>query len=265
MPRGDGWGNMGQTAYIRRIVRLTGADALPFLQGLVSNDVLPLARGPGLVWTALLTPQGKYLADFFVANSAGDLLLDLPEFLADSTLQRLTIYRLRADVAFQATDLNMVRGTGPAPVGSLPDPRHPDLGWRLYGGDGQSSAADWEAIRVRHLIPESGVELIPGESYLLETGFDRLHGVDFRKGCYVGQEVTARMKHKTELKKGLVRVVISKPVPVGTVIEADGKEAGTIYTQSGGAGIAYLRHDRASQPMTAGPAVVTLDAASGPL
>ncbi|MBC7740266.1 MAG: folate-binding protein, partial [Candidatus Saccharibacteria bacterium] len=114
----------------RRVIRVTGKDALLFLQGLVSNDVLPLGRGPGLVWTALLTPQGKYLADFFVGNTGTDLLLDLPEAMADSTLQRLAMYRLRADVQFVPTDLPVSRGIGPMPVGALRDPRHDDLGWR---------------------------------------------------------------------------------------------------------------------------------------
>jgi folate-binding protein YgfZ len=241
----------------RRVVTLSGKDALPFLQGLVSNDVLPLAKGPGLVWAALLTPQGKYLADFFVANTGDTLLLDLPEALADSTLKRLSMYRLRADVAFAASDLPVTRSLGTPPPGALPDPRHPDLGWRLYGL-AEAAPVDWDAIRVAHLIPETGIELVPNESYLLETGFDRLHGVDFRKGCYVGQEVTARMKHKTELRKGLVRVALSQPVPVGTQITVGEKDVGTVYTQSGGMGIAYLRFDRSDAEMQAAGATVTL-------
>ena len=243
----------------RRVVRLAGKDALPFLQGLVSNDVLVLAKGPGAVWTALLTAQGKYLADFFVVNTGQGLLLDLPETQADATLQRLAIYRLRADVTMTATDLPVVRGLGVAPEGALPDPRHPDLGWRFYGMMAAPEAVDWDAIRVRLVIPESGVELIPNESYLLECGFQRLHGVDFRKGCYVGQEVTARMKHKTDLRKGLVRVKVSTPVPVGTAVLAEGKAAGTLYTQFGGRGIAWLRFDRSEGAMMAGEAKVERD------
>ena len=116
---------------------------------------------------------------------------------------------------------------------------------------------DWDAIRVAHLIPETGIELIPNDSYLLECGFERLHGVDFRKGCYVGQEVTARMKHKTELRKGLVRVQVDGAAPVGTeIVTADGKPAGTLFTQSGGQAIAHLRLDRAEGEMRAGEAVV---------
>lgn len=244
----------------RRVVRLAGKDALPFLQGLVSNDVLPLARGPGLVWTALLTPQGKYLADFFVVNTGSDLLLDLPGAMADSTLQRLSMYRLRADVQFHATDLPVSRGVGALPDGAFSDPRHPDLGWRLYAAMA-SDPVDWDALRVRHLIPESGIELIPNESYLLETGFERLHGVDFRKGCYVGQEVTARMKHKTELRKGLARVRLASPVPVATPLISDGKVAGAVYTQAGGAGIAWLRFDRSAGLTADGVAVQLVDGA----
>ena len=242
---------------MRRVVRLTGKDCLTFLQGLVSNDVLPLSKGPGAVWTALLTPQGKYLADFFVVNTGADLLLDLPEALADATLQRLSMYRLRAEVTITPIDLRVSRGLGAGPDGALPDPRHPDLGWRLYGDAGPEAAVDWDAIRVRHLIPETGVELIPGESYPLETGFDRLHGVDFRKGCYVGQEVTARMRHKTELRKGLVRVRLTAPVPIGTQILQGDREAGVIYTQSGGQAIAWARFDRLDGVLVAGAARVT--------
>lgn len=241
----------GETATGRRIVILSGNDALTFLQGLVSNDVLALKNRKGIIWTALLSPQGKYLADFFVVNTGAALLLDLPEILADTTLRRLAMYRLRADVKIEPSDLPVSRGIGPAPTGALPDPRHPELGWRFYGVSGGAASVDWDAIRVAHLIPETGIELIPDDSYLLETGFERLHGVDFRKGCYVGQEVTARMKHKTELRKGLARVQINGAAPVGTPILSDGKEAGTLYTQSGGHGIAYLRFDRASGAMTA--------------
>ena len=239
----------------RRIVQLAGNDALTFLQGVVSNDVRPLAHGPGLVWTALLSAQGKYLADFFVVNTGAELLLDLPEVVADATLQRLSMYRLRADVQMLPVDLPVTRGLGTPPPGALPDPRHPALGWRLYG-TAQTDAVDWDAVRVAHLIPETGAELLPGESYILECGFERLHGVDFRKGCYVGQEVTARMKHKTDLRKGLIRVKVSAPVPLGTPIMSDGREVGAVYTQSGGQAIAYLRLDRSTGPLVAGTAAV---------
>ena len=114
-------------------------------------------------------------------------------------------------------------------------------------GGGRLGRGAGGALRARN----SGIELVPDESYILESGFERLNGVDFRKGCYVGQEVTARMKHKTELRKGLITVEVSGAVPVGTEIVPSGKPAGTLYTQSGGRGIAYLRFDRAEAGMTA--------------
>jgi len=246
----------------RTIWSLTGKDALTFLQGLVSNDLRPLDGAPGIVWAALLTPQGKYLADFFVVRRAeGELLVDIAAPLAADTLRRLTMYRLRADVQIAPSDLTLTRGLGALPEGALPDPRDPALGWRLYApAPLDVPAVDWDAIRVAHLIPESGIELVPDETYILEAGFERLHGVDFRKGCYVGQEVTARMKHKTELRKGLVRVRIEGAAPVGSdIIGTDGKPAGTLFTQSAGFAIAHLRHDRARGELRASQARLWVD------
>jgi tRNA-modifying protein YgfZ len=247
----------GETAPDRTVLGLTGKDALTFLQGLVTNDVRPLEKDPGMVWVALLTPQGKYLADFFVIRTAeGRLLIDISTPLAADTLRRLTLYRLRADVQIAPVALHVLRGLGKPPAGAMPDPRHPALGWRTWSETpGSDPAIDWDRIRVENLIPEGGVELIPDDSFILEHGFERLRGVDFRKGCYVGQEVTARMKHKTDLRKGLVRVMVDGAAPVGTEITSeDGKPAGTLFTQSGGFGIAYLRHDRANGILKAGPA-----------
>ncbi|MDO5643606.1 MAG: folate-binding protein, partial [Paracoccus sp. (in: a-proteobacteria)] len=167
----------------RRLFRVTGPDRVAFLQGLVSNDV---RRAP--VYAALLSPQGKYLADFFIIPDGDDgLLLDVAAEQADDLFKRLTMYKLRAKVDIAPDPRVVSRGTGPAPDGAVPDPRDPALGWRGYGV-GDDDATDWDALRVAHLIPEAGAELIPNDSYILEMGFERLNGVDFRKGCYVGQE-----------------------------------------------------------------------------
>ena len=249
---------IGETAADRKVFTISGADALPFLQGLVSNDVLPLAKGAGIVWAALLTPQGKYLADFFVVNTGTALLLDIKESLADATLRRLSMYKLRADVGFAPADVTVTRGLAEAPEGALTDPRHAALGWRAYGAAGGPAAIDWDAIRVAHGIPESGIELIPDDSYLLENGFEALNGVNFRKGCYVGQEVTARMKHKTELRKGLVRVQVTGTAPVGAEVFAGEKLVGRLFTQSGGFGLAHLRLDQAQGELRAGEAKLRL-------
>ncbi|MDP5216878.1 folate-binding protein [Ruegeria sp. 2205SS24-7] len=243
----------------RRILMITGSDATDFLQGLVTNDMKGLEHG--LVYAALLTPQGKYIADFFLVRQGDTILLDVAEILGDMLFKRLSMYKLRADVQIAESALNLQRGTGPAPEGALPDPRHADLGWRHYSEVEESDdGSDWDAIRVAHCIPETGVELTP-DSYILESGFEALNGVDFKKGCYVGQEVTARMKHKTALRKGLCLVDIDGEAEPGTAITADGKPAGTLFTRSGNRAMAYLRFDRAKNDLSAGAARVRMDQA----
>jgi folate-binding protein YgfZ len=244
----------GERAEDRMVLRIGGADREGFLHGLVTRDLA--APGAGLVYSALLTPQGKYLFDFFLLNRGEDILLDVKADVAPRLAQRLMMYKLRAAVTVEDSGLSVVRGLGEAPDGAFADPRDPSLGWRGYGMEGGTPEIDWDAIRVAACVPETGIELIPDETFILEAGFDRLSGVDHRKGCYVGQEVTARMKHKTELRKGLVTVDVMGTAPVGTPIMAGEKAAGTLYTQAGGQGIAYLRFDRAEGEMTAGDAKV---------
>ncbi len=240
----------------RTILSLTGNDRLTFLQGLITNG--PGAEGE-LVYAALLTPQGKYIADFFVLTEPDRILLDVNAALAATLVQRLNMYRLRADVQIAEAEMRVKRGTGSAPQDALLDPRHTALGWRIYGTEAGDDGTDWDALRVKHCIPEAVTELTP-ETYILEAAFERLHGVDFKKGCYVGQEVTARMKHKTELRKGFATVTVEGPAEPGTEITKDGKSVGTLHTCSGGAAIAYLRFDRANGSMQAGEAAVHLSA-----
>jgi folate-binding protein YgfZ len=239
----------------RTVFRISGADARHFLQGLVTNDVERLDQG--LVYAALLTPQGKYRADFFLVPDGDAILLDVASSLAPSLQKTLMMYKLRSAVTVEETDLTVSRGLGDTPEGAFADPRHPSLGWRAYDGRIGDADVDWEALRVAAMVPESGIELTD-DSFILEMGFERLHGVDFRKGCYVGQEICARMKHKTELRKGLAQVEIDAPVAAGTEISAGGKPAGTLFTQSGEKALAYLRFDRAEGEMTAGPAKLRL-------
>lgn len=237
----------------RRVIEITGEDREHFLQGLITNDVKRLKDGA--VYAALLTPQGKFMVDFFLVAEGETILMDVPASEAETLLKRLTMYKLRSKVGLEITDRTVSRGPGPAPEGAVQDPRNPEMGWRAYDGR-PSEDFDWDAIRVAHCIPEFGVELTP-DTFILEAGFDQLHGVDFKKGCYVGQEVTARMKHKTELRKGLKTVEIEGAAPVGTdIVTEDGKIAGTVFTQSGGRAIAYLRFDRAKGRLTAGDAMI---------
>lgn len=237
----------------RTVLKISGADARHFLQGLVTNDVDRLDQG--LVYAAMLTPQGKYRADFFLVPKGDDILLDVDSGLAPGLTQALTMYKLRSAVEIEETDRRVTRGLGNAPEGVFADPRDPAMGWRGYDGQPGDTGVDWDAVRVAACVPESGIELTP-DSFILEMGFERLNGVDFRKGCYVGQEVTARMKHKTELRKGLATVVVEGTAAVGSDIVAGEKLAGTLFTQAAGQGLAYLRFDRASDDMRADEATV---------
>lgn len=244
----------------RKIYRITGSDRESFLQGLVTNDVARLEHG--LVYAALLTPQGKYLADFFLVPAPDAILLDIDADIAAATVQRLGMYKLRADVAIEDTALHLHRGLDSVPEDGFADPRHPGMGWRAYREEPAETSGetpDWDALRVAHMIPATGRELTP-DSFILEVGFERLNGVDFRKGCYVGQEVTARMKHKTELRKGLARLALSAPVPPETPLTNNGKAAGTVHTVAGTSALAFLRFDRAGDGLEADGVPVTCDA-----
>jgi folate-binding protein YgfZ len=226
----------------RKVFRFSGTDARKFLQNLITNDIKRLDTGP--VYSALLTPQGKFIADFFLIPDGNDILMDVDTDAAAPLIPRLNMYKLRADVTISETNLIVSRGLKDAPEGAVADPRDANLGWRYYGAeDHNTDTVDWDALRVDHKIPEMGREL-DAESYILEMGFEGLNGVDFRKGCYVGQEVTARMKHKTELRKGLVRLVSDADIPENTDVVSNGKVIGRTHTSAGKRALAYLRYDR---------------------
>ncbi|MEO0359100.1 MAG: folate-binding protein [Pseudomonadota bacterium] len=244
---------MAQPEQPRTLMRISGPDADTFLQNLITQDI---GKASGLTYAALLTPQGKYLADFFLLKDDAGFLLDVASAIAPGLAQRLMMYRLRADVAISEADMTVTCGTGTPPPGAFADPRTPDMGWRAYGAADSGDSVDWPALRVAQGIPETGIELTQ-DSYILEMGFERLNGVDFKKGCYVGQEVTARMKHKTELRKGLAVVALDRSVEPGTDILADAKPVGTIHTVAGDRALAYVRYGRATGNMTAGDATVT--------
>ena len=241
----------------RSILKITGNDRVGFLQGLVTNDVNKLADG--LVYAALLSPQGKYLADFFLVPWQDAILLDVDSDLAGALAQRLSIYQLRADVAIEASDLHVHRGLDDCPHDGFSDPRNPQMGWRAYRADAPAAdTVDWDKIRVDAMVPEAGSELIPNDSFILEMGFERLNGVDFKKGCYVGQEVTARMKHKTQLRKGMAKVAIAGDAVSGTDISSGGKSVGKLLTVADKTGLAYLRFDRVGDDMIAETAKISV-------
>ena len=239
----------------RKVFRFSGTDARKFLQNLITNDIKRLDTGP--VYSALLTPQGKFIADFFLIPDGNDILMDVDTDAAAPLIPRLNMYKLRADVTISETNLIVSRGLNDAPEGAVADPRDANLGWRYYGAeDHNTDTVDWDALRVDRKIPEMGREL-DAESYILEMGFEGLNGVDFRKGCYVGQEVTARMKHKTELRKGLVRLVSDADIPENTDVVSNGKVIGRTHTSAGKRALAYLRYDRVDDDISVNDIPVT--------
>lgn len=254
----------------RGVIAIAGADARAVLQGVITNDVDRLGPDAPL-YAALLTPQGKYLFDFFLIDAGdGRILIDVARDRGQALAKALMVYCLRRDARISGTgDMQVALSWGGEPPAcavegflAVPDPRDPALGARLYGQGlhaGLEASADraaYDLLRVQLGVPESGVELVPNDTFILEAGFERLNGVDFRKGCYVGQEVTARMKHKTELRKGLVPVHVRGAAEPGTPIVAGGKPAGTLFTVAGARGLAHLRFDRAGAGMQAGEAEV---------
>ena len=239
----------------RTVLCVSGPDAKSFLQNLVTNDVTKLNNN--IIYSALLTPQGKLVADFFLVDLGQDILIDVNSEVSDTLLKLLNLYKLRADISITKTDLKVSTGINSKPQKGLEDPRHPKMGWRYYGDDDLTEKnIDWEKLRIENLIPEFGKEL-SSDSYILEYGFEKLNGVDFKKGCYVGQEVTARMKHKTKLKKGLAIVETTGRVPCDTPIYANNKIVGKVFSCTNRQALVYLRFEVALNKMMAGKVEIT--------
>jgi hypothetical protein len=231
----------------RAVIAVAGADRMAFLNGLVSNDVAQ-ARPGHAVWAALLTPQGKYLADFFIFDAGDRLLLDAEAALAEQTLRRLSRYRLRAAVTLTATDLQVYAAwDGEAPDAAIraPDPRLPEAGARLISAGplhANATPVDYDLHRLALGLPDGTRDLEPEKTVLLEAGFDELHGVSWTKGCYMGQELTARTRYRGLVKRRLVPLLAPAQIPPsGTPVLADGREAGHIRSANGTVGLASLR------------------------
>jgi folate-binding protein YgfZ len=251
----------------RGVVAVGGEDRVAFLQGLVSNDMALAAPGRA-VWAALLTPQGKWLADFFVLADGERLLLDCERAQVSFLVQRLGRYRLRSRVAL--ADLSETvrvyaawNGTPELPAGVIaaPDPRLPAAGWRILAEQPlptNAEAAAWDAHRLALGLPDGSRDLEAEKTVLLEAGFDELSGVSWSKGCYMGQELTARTKYRGLVKRRLVPVAIEGTPPApGTPVLRGGAEVGTLRSALGDAGLAVLRLDALGGPLVCGAAVLT--------
>ncbi|MGH6662058.1 MAG: YgfZ/GcvT domain-containing protein [Rhodospirillales bacterium] len=271
----------GQSRYAilddRGLLAVGGEDRVQFLQGLVSNDMNNV--GPSrTVYAALLTAQGKYLHDFFVLTHNGALLLDCERARLEDLKKRLAIYKLRSRVTLDDVSDNFAVaalfgdnwrdgfGLGDAAGAAATfaggvvcvDPRLADAGGRAVlprgtaeavlrkAGLEKATAADYDRLRLTFGLPDGSRDLVVDKSILLESGFDELNGVDWKKGCYMGQELTARTKYRGLVKKRLVPVVLDGPPPQpGTPVMLAGREAGEMRsataTEKGGIGLALLR------------------------
>ena len=296
---------MTQTAALpaRGVIEIGGEDRVTFLQGLVSNDVAAAAPGKA-VWTALLTPQGKWLADFFILANGGPpdagvpdggapvgslhdaslhdrvpdgrltdggraakdrLLLDCERAQVAMLLTRLGRFRLRSKVTVTARDdlAVFVAWNGAPPVAQIaaPDPRLPDAGWRLLSATPlhtNATAADWDLHRLHLGLPDGSADMEAEKTVLLEAGFDELSGVAWDKGCYMGQELTARTKYRGLVKRRLVPVAVDGPLPApGTPVLRDGTEVGTMRSGRDALGLAALRLEALHGDLTCGGARLT--------
>jgi folate-binding protein YgfZ len=258
----------------RGVVKVSGEDARSFLNGLVTTDVTLVRPGLGR-FGALLTPQGKITVDFLItevpAGHGGGFLLDTPRALAKGLADKLGFYKLRAKVAVENLSDSLgviaVWGGEPAvkPDLTFADPRSDALGWRilapeelapkvaaLIAADLVDSAA-YDAHRIAAGVPRGGLDFMYGDAFPHETNMDRLHGVDFDKGCYVGQEVVSRMQHRGTARTRTVRIVLDGPAPeAGTAVLAGDKPVGTMGSSADGAGLALIRTDRAADALDAG-------------
>jgi folate-binding protein YgfZ len=245
----------------RGVVEVAGAERVSFLQGLVSNDVTRAAPGRA-VWAALLTPQGKWLADFFIHAEAERLLLDCERAQALMLVQRLSRYKLRLPVTVRdVSDILSVyvAWDGAAPDGQAsPDPRAPEAGWRILSALPLTATAtieDYDRHRLSLGLPDGSRDMEAEKSVLLEGRFDELDGVSFTKGCYMGQELTARTKYRGLVKRRLARVSIAGDTPPpGTPIVAGGSEVGTMRSGRDGIGLALLRVDAPAADLVCGAA-----------
>ena len=231
----------------RALIAVAGDDWKSFLQGLLTQDVETLAPGQAR-FGALLTPQGRLLYDLFIVGREDGCWLDCAADRRAALLQRLTIYKLRAKVTLAADETPVLAAWGPAPVGDgwVADPRLAALGWRGYGAVGAANAgeADYERHRLQVGAP-GPADWGEDAAYPLEADFDLMNGVDFRKGCFVGQETTSRMKRRGSIKSRMLPIRFDGPAPAhGAEILAGTLRAGEVLSGTDGIAMALVRLDR---------------------
>lgn len=250
----------------RGVIAVTGEDAESFLNRMFTNSVLDMRPGSAR-FAALLSPQGKLLFDFFVLRQADGFLLDCVKDQAAELAKKLTMFKLRAKVVI--TDRSPELGVAAvwdsvlmeAPGPAFRDPRHNGLGYRIIAGHDalrllENADGDYENHRIALGIPKGGVDFPYGDTFVHDANMDLLHGVDFKKGCYVGQEVVSRVQHRSSARKRVARLQFFGAVPpLGANVQAGETALGTLTSVSGEIGLATLRIDRLADAGTAGIAV----------
>jgi hypothetical protein len=249
----------------RSLVRVSGPETRGFLQGLVTGNVLTLEPGEAR-WAALLSPQGKILFDFLMIASDESILLDVKADRAADLIKRLTIYRLRAkvEIADVGADFAVIALYGGPVAEGAKDSRHADMGARLIAPAAKAEATlltlggdrgldDYAAHRIALGVPEGGVDFAYGDAFPAEADMDLFNGVDFKKGCFVGQEVVARMHYRATTRNRVTKVLLEGVAPPpGAIVTAGDKQVGTMGSSAGALGLALLRLDRVEEAAQAG-------------
>jgi folate-binding protein YgfZ len=232
----------------RALIAVTGPDWRSFLQGQLTQDVETLKPGE-LRFGALLSPQGRLLFDLFIQDRGDSCLLDVPADRREALIARLTLFRLRAKVEFRpaAEPVVALWGTQQAEEGFAVDPRLPTLGFRGYGAQPpgvRGDAAAYDLHRLTLGVPDTA-DYGEDATYPIEANFDLLAGIDFRKGCFVGQETTSRMKRRGQIKSRMLPITFTGPPPAfGAEVLAGALRAGQVRSGTNGRAIALLRLDR---------------------
>ena len=234
----------------RALIAVTGADARTFLHGLLTQDVESLSPGE-VRYGALLGPQGRLLFDLFLYGTDGGVLIETAADRRDGLLQRLSLYRLRARVELAPDPRRAFVAWGDAEASWPADPRLAGLGRRGLAEDhpADASEADWRRRQLEHGVPDAA-DFAPDSDYPIECDLDLLNGIDFQKGCFIGQETTSRMKRRGVIKTRLVPIVFDgSPPPFGAEILNGDLRAGEVRSGSEGRAMSLLRLDRMSGPL----------------
>jgi folate-binding protein YgfZ len=230
----------------RAAVTVSGADARAFLQGLVTQDIALLAPGR-LAYSALLTPVGKYDFDFFMSPDGESVVLETDATRADDLVKRLSAFKLRKAITIASASVQTVAAWGAELLSTQRDPRHDALGFRtdkIPDGFEAVNFDVYDRLRLALGIPDGARDYARGEDTVSDMGLEKLNGVSFTKGCYMGQELTSRMHHRGLSKKGLYTVTLNGEVlPPFTDIVVDGNLIGEMRSSNADLGLAMLRHD----------------------